>query len=259
MTQQLKSAKGKVAQSAELHQLARSHARVAAVYDRARVEHSRAALDLVICATQLGSGGTVVDLGAGTGNLTRLLAERFPSVIAIEPEAAMRAYIAGDARAGTAEKMPLDDSSIDAVFVADAFHWFDAPRALAEIARVLRSGGWLVLVWNQWWRTEPPLPAEAVALLDEPFTRYARARQLSAGADWRSVFPHPSFEALDESAVEEDTMLAVDALVDLFLTTSSLAALSDADRAELAAKLRGLLRGEYRLPMRHELYWMRRR
>lgn len=239
--------------------LARSHARVAAVYERARVEHSCAALDLVIRETQLGNAAAVVDLAAGTGKLTRLLAKRFPNVVAIEPEDAMRAYIMGDARAGSAEAMPLGDASVDAVFVADAFHWFDAPAALAEIARVLRPGGWLVLVWNRWWQTDPPLPADAVALLDAPFRRFGRARDRAAGPDWRDAFPHAAFEPRHEATVEEETSLAVDALVDLFLTTSSLAALPNAERAELAAVLRRLPHGEYRLPMRHELYWMRRR
>lgn len=243
--------------SGEAPPLARSHACVAPIYDRARVEHSRAALELVIRETGLASTATVVDLAAGTGKLTTLLAERFGDVIAIEPEEAMRAYIDGDARPGTAEAIPLPDESADAVFVADAFHWFDAPRALDELARVLRSAGWLVLVWNQWWATDPPLPAAAIALLDKPFQR--RLRERAAGVDWRDAFPHAAFEPMHDAEVEDETVLSADALVDLLQTTSSIAALPGDQRDALAAELRALLQGEYRLPMRHTPYWMRRR
>jgi SAM-dependent methyltransferase len=89
----------------------------------------------------------VVDLAAGTGKLTRDLTRRFDEVIAIEPPAAMREQLARAAPAaraleGTAEGIPLDDASADAVLVAQAFHWFDSRRALDEIARVLRHPLW---------------------------------------------------------------------------------------------------------------------
>jgi SAM-dependent methyltransferase len=102
----------------------------------------------------------VVDLAAGTGKLTRILAEHV-DVIAIEPVDGMRAVLEAElpqvrTLVGTAEAIPLPDESVDAVFVAEAFHWFDLERAPAEIARVLRPGGWLAVLMNTpAWEEEP--------------------------------------------------------------------------------------------------------
>ena len=102
---------------------------------------------------ELGPGRTVVDLAAGTGKLTRLLIPTGATVIAIEPVDEMRETLAritpgAEAHRGTAESTGLPDASADALTVAQAFHWFDGPAALAEIHRVLRPGGKLALVWN---------------------------------------------------------------------------------------------------------------
>jgi len=96
---------------------------------------------------------TVLDLAAGTGKLTRILVAHASEVFAIEPVDGMRAVLeqqVPQARilTGAAEAIPLPDASLDAVFVAEAFHWFDLERAPAEIARVLRPGGWLAVLWN---------------------------------------------------------------------------------------------------------------
>ena len=91
----------------------------------------------------------VLDLAAGTGKLTVDLLARGANVVAVEPVSEMRAKLTGvDARDGTAEAIPLDDASVDVVTVGQAFHWFDAPAALAECARVLRPGGLLAMLWN---------------------------------------------------------------------------------------------------------------
>jgi SAM-dependent methyltransferase len=92
-----------------------------------------------------------VDLGAGTGKLTRGLLALGLEVVAVEPLAEMRAHLPAAARMldGSAEALPLPDASVDAVFAGQAFHWFDRDRALGEIARVLRPGGTLGLLWNR--------------------------------------------------------------------------------------------------------------
>src|SRR5262249_19575551 len=105
-------------------------------------------------ALPLGGDAAVLDLGAGTGKLTRVLARRYRDVTAVEPLANMRAMLERmvpgvTALAGAAERIPLDDGSVDGVFAAQAFHWFDKAVALPEIARVLRPGGIVALVWNQ--------------------------------------------------------------------------------------------------------------
>jgi ubiquinone/menaquinone biosynthesis C-methylase UbiE len=105
----------------------------------------------VVHVAGLAQTSTVLDLGAGTGKLTRLLVPAFEHVIAVEPADAMRRMLeslcpAAEALAGTGQEIPLSEASVDAVFAAQAFHWFDVHRAVAEIARVLRPPGSLVLM-----------------------------------------------------------------------------------------------------------------
>ena len=132
----------------------------------------------------------VLDLGAGTGRLTRELVRRFDSVVAVEPDDAMRALIdAGSVLAGSAEAIPLDDHGIEAVFVGEAFHWFDLARALPEMARVLAPRGGLAIVGVEWWEARPPLPAEALDRLGELYERCGGA----VSVDW-DAFATSSFE-----------------------------------------------------------------
>ena len=98
-------------------------------------------------------GATVVDVGAGTGKLTRDLVPTGARVVAVEPLAEMLEQLAAavpeaEALAGSAEELPLEDSSADAVVAASAFHWFEPDRALPEIHRVLRPGGALATIGN---------------------------------------------------------------------------------------------------------------
>ncbi|MGH8826042.1 MAG: class I SAM-dependent methyltransferase [Jiangellaceae bacterium] len=132
------------------HQIrALSFGGVADLYERARPGYPD---DAVAWMT----GGTpirVLDLGAGTGKLTRSLAEAGHDVVAVEPSQAMLAQLQAtlprvEAFPGSAESIPLPDASVDVVTVAQAFHWFDQAAALPEIARVIRPGGHLSLIWN---------------------------------------------------------------------------------------------------------------
>jgi ubiquinone/menaquinone biosynthesis C-methylase UbiE len=126
---------------------ARGFARSADAYERARPDYPAEAIAWLAERVGLGPGRTVVDLAAGTGKLTRPLADNGARVIAVEPVAEMRAALPASVEAldGTAESIPLDDGSVDLVTVAQAFHWFDGDAALAEIARVLRPEGRLVI------------------------------------------------------------------------------------------------------------------
>jgi len=96
----------------------------------------------------------VVELGAGTGKLTRAVAGLGVRVVAVEPDPRMLAVLAGtcpdvSVHEGTAERIPLPDASVDAVVVASAWHWMDPDTAIPEIARVLRPSGQLIIVWNR--------------------------------------------------------------------------------------------------------------
>ncbi len=128
---------------------ARSFGGAASVYERARPDYPELVVDWL-----LPSGAPrVVDLGAGTGKLTRLIAARDIRVTAVDPSPEMleqlrRALPNVPALPGTAEQIPLDDDSVDAVLVGQAWHWVDVERASTEVARVLKPGGRLGLVWN---------------------------------------------------------------------------------------------------------------
>ena len=129
-------------------------------YERARPGYSDEATEHVLAALGIGPTTRVLDIGAGTGKLTRLLVATGASVVASEPSESMRTTFAKVVHgtpqvAATAEHLPFSVNSFDAVTVAQAFHWFDAPRALAECARILRPGGGLALVWNERDESDP--------------------------------------------------------------------------------------------------------
>lgn len=125
----------------------------AAAYERGRPSYPPDAIDWLLAPTGDWDARDVLDLGAGTGKLTTRLVERGLDVVAVDPIAEMLDVLrttlpATPALLGTAEQIPLADNSVDAVLVAQAWHWFDPQRAVAEVARVLRPGGRLGLVWN---------------------------------------------------------------------------------------------------------------
>ena len=142
--------------SEEIHEnAARGFNRSAEEYEQGRPGYPAAAIDLLASELSFGAGSTVVDLAAGTGKLTRALIATGAHVIAVEPVPGMRAQLeravpAVEAVAGTAEAMPLATGSADVLLVAQAFHWFDTPKAALEIHRVLRAGGGLGVIWNVW-------------------------------------------------------------------------------------------------------------
>ncbi|WP_188110465.1 class I SAM-dependent methyltransferase [Aeromicrobium ginsengisoli] len=117
-------------------------------YDRARPPYPDEVVDWLLD----GVAGPVVDVGAGTGKLTAALAARRDGIVAVEPDAGMRSLLARipgiDARAGSAEEVPVSDGATSLVTMAQAWHWVDVPRASAELARVLDRPGRLGLVWN---------------------------------------------------------------------------------------------------------------
>lgn len=126
-----------------------SFGRGAQAYDRTRPDYPRESFRWALGEKPR----TVLDLGAGTGILTRALLADGHQVSAVEPDDGMRELITASApaaavHAGSAEKIPLADASVDAVLVSHAYHWFDPEPAHAEMARVIRPGGTLATLWN---------------------------------------------------------------------------------------------------------------
>jgi ubiquinone/menaquinone biosynthesis C-methylase UbiE len=162
----------------------RSFGAVAADYERGRPGYP----ERVVEVAGLPRSSDVLDLAAGTGKLTRLLARHFDRVAAVEPDDALRALIReAKVLAGSAEQIPLPNGSVDGVFCAEAFHWFDATRAVSEIARVLRPGGSLVICFDEpSGETEPAWPEEAreVVRLRRPPGQSLGGRHLVEAGLW---------------------------------------------------------------------------
>src|SRR5689334_21449167 len=141
-----------MADATDLHALVAGFADAAEVYERGRPGYPPPVVERVVAELGVERGARVLDLGAGTGKLTRPLLAAGLDVVGVEPLAGMRAALAagvGVERAldGRAEAIPLADGSLDGAVSADAFHWFDGERAAAELHRVLRPGAGLVVMW----------------------------------------------------------------------------------------------------------------
>lgn len=206
----------------------------------------------------------VVDLAAGTGKLTRLLARRFARVVAVEPDEVLRALIpAGEPVAGTAEEIPLPDASVDGAFCAEAFHWFDAPRAVAELARVLRPDGSLVICFNATTgETEPAWPEEARELIRRRRSpgRPLGGRHLVEAGAWREPFATAPFEPLRFETVEHEHVQHTEGEIAHLLSISGFAVRPAAEREALREELRAVLPDTmWRTPLRAEIWSAQRR
>lgn len=228
----------------------RTFGRVAEWYARTRPPYSRAAIERAAVELALSRDSTVLDLAAGTGNLTRALRDAFAQVVAVEPDEGMRARFDGEVLAGSAESIPLADGAVDAVFVGEAFHWFDPARALAEVRRV---GGGLAVLARSWGETEQPglLPPPFWAELEEIWRRFHGGRRADF-PDWRDTV-RPEGPA----RFEETVRISGRDLVDLHLTGSTPASIPDDERAALAERAYPLMDDDYDLRVVTELYWVR--
>jgi SAM-dependent methyltransferase len=238
--------------------------RTAREYELGRPEWPEELLDRVIADLELGAEAAVLDLGAGTGKLTRLLVPRFAQVVAVEPDDAMREVLEelvpqAESRAGSAEAIPLEHDEVDAAFSGEAFHWFASPKTVAELERVLRPGGALAIFWNIFLDGDPPLGDEAEAVLDEAFRRGGSPglpRVLSG--EWRAPLADSRFGELREDELERVVVTDREGWIANMLSVSSIAHQPDEGRAALAERLRELVaQGEMRRRYRTVAYWTR--
>jgi SAM-dependent methyltransferase len=211
-------------------------ARAADAYERGRPDYPDEAIDWLTRHL----GPQVIDLAAGTGKLSRMLAARGFDVLAVEPVAEMRALIGEGVHTmeGTAERIPVPDATAHAVTVAQAFHWFDGERALPEIHRVLRPGGTLVVIFNR--RIDDELNQRLDALM-APVRGDTPGQALDG---WRRPLEHADyFELQTQRRFPNEQQLDGDGLVDRFGSVSFVAALDDDRREELLGRLRELAGG----------------
>jgi SAM-dependent methyltransferase len=215
-------------------------------YERGRPSYPADIVSWIVEQLDLRPGRSVVDLAAGTGKLTRLLVPSGAEVVAVEPVAAMREKLTetapgASALDGTAESLPFESSSVDAVTVAQAFHWFDAEAALAEIGRVLRPGGGVVVVWNERDVREPWV-AELSKLIrwdERAQWRVPYTLEVDWGARLGEIdSPFGPFERRDSSFRQQ---MDADLLVARVLSTSYLATLAPEARDDLAHRVRALV------------------
>lgn len=197
----------------------RSFESVAAQYERHRPEYPAEALRWAAEQLGLETGARVLDVGAGTGKLTRGLVALGLEVAAIEPGAPMleqlrTAVPEAEAHEGSAESIPLPGESVAAVFAGQAFHWFDRERALPELHRVIAGGGGLVLLWN-WWDERDPLQRELGELVGyaghEPYREGELPRE-----PWFRELGRTVVETMEEST--PDSLVAHLATTSMFVT-----------------------------------------
>ncbi len=213
-------------------------------YEQGRPQYPPAAIEELAREFGLTQESTVLDLAAGTGKLTRQLVPLAGRVIAVEPSPAMRAELGAQVTEaevldGTAEAIPLEDATVDAVLVAQAFHWFRAPEALAEIARVLRPGGGLALIWNQARWTGPWV--ERFKALVEPSQRAAGIFP-SGDEHWKEVLARDGrFGPRHDAHYTHVHSTRLEDFLALVASWSWIANLPDGERADILAQARELV------------------
>ena len=235
-------------------------------YERGRPSYPPDEVAALARRFELGPGSTALDLAAGTGKLTRLLAPLAGRVIAVDPSAAMlaelRAQLPGvDARTGTGEAIPLEDATVDAVFIAEAFHWFGTAGACTEIARVLRPGGGLALLWNRERWTDVDLPwRRRLRGLVSPY-RKAAGEFPAEGERWKTAVRESGlFAPLSETEADHIHRVSAEDFVALVRSWSSIANVPEPERTSVLAQVRELAAPHASLTLRYrtEIYWTRR-
>ncbi len=210
------------------------------MYEQARPDYPATALDHIIEVLELERGAHVVDVGAGTGKFARQLVARGLRVTGVEPIAEMREIfervVDAEVVDGTAESIPLDDGTADAITAAQAFHWFDPERAPSELARVLRPRGGIALIWNVRDESHPLHQAYADAI--RPYK--GEAYPASGGHPAGTPLDSPLFAGVEERTFPHVQLMDADGLVARAASVSFIAQLAEDERAALLERIRAL-------------------
>ena len=231
----------------------RSFETVAAEYERHRPEYPEEALRWAADELGLEPASRVLDLGAGTGKLTRGLVALGFDVVAVEPGAPMLAQLReavpeAEALEGSAESIPLPGDSVDAAFAGQAFHWFDRAQALPELHRVIGAGGGVALLWN-WWDERDPLQNELGELIGYKGHQPYRNEELPGG---------PWFREVGRTVVESVWESSPDALVGYLSTTSMFVTMEAGERARRLGEVQAIAaRHGERFPLPRRTYVFR--
>jgi SAM-dependent methyltransferase len=223
------------------HPDSRSFELVAGLYERVRPEYPSEAIAWLAGRLDLRGGRKVLDLGAGTGKLTRALLTTGAHVIAVEPGDAMRAELLravpeAEALRGAAEDIPLPDASVDAITVGQAFHWFRYDEALPELHRVLRAGGGVGLLWNS--RDQD---SELQRVVNELIATLVPPKRAVAFGSSGRLAESELFGPLEERRFKFVHELDADALVGRIASISFVAAAPEAERRRIERELRELV------------------
>lgn len=237
-------------------------------YEAARPSYPPEAVAWFVEHLRIAPGATVVDLAAGTGKFTRLLVPAGASLIAAEPVAGMRATFRDvlpnvPIIATTAEQLPFRDGSLDAVTIAQAFHWFDEDRAIAALARAVRVGGRVGLVWNARDRSVPWVN-DVWAIMD----RVEKRAPWRDHENWRdsALRDRPGFGPLNAAEFRHEQTVTPAAMVQRVASVSHVAVLPHAEREAVLEEVRNVLRSdpatrdrdELQVPYRVDCYWFER-
>ena len=216
---------------------------IAGLYERVRPEYPAEAVSWLLEKLRIPPASTVLDLGAGTGKLTRALVPHARRVIAVDPGPKMLAELSrvvpdADALLGSAEAIPLADDSVHAVLCGQSFHWFRQPDALLEIHRVLRRGGGLGVVWNV--RDPDDELQQLVSELIAPFVPPGRP---PSSASVQGLVDAALFGPVEKSAFRFEQQLDGDSLAARIASISFVSTAPETERERLEHGLRELAAG----------------
>ncbi|MGE3758024.1 MAG: class I SAM-dependent methyltransferase [Pseudobdellovibrionaceae bacterium] len=236
-------------------------------YEKGRPEYPAEAIEFIMKYFHLNEDTSCVDLGAGTGKLTRALCQKGLSPVAIEPVAGMQKKFKEllpkvTCITGTAEKIPIESNSQDVIFVAQAFHWFQGKQALAEIARVLRPNGYLILLWNT--RDESVDWVSKLTELIDP--QEGTAPRYKTGL-WQKAFSgNTDFTPLQKKEFAHNQQGPIDMVVERVASISFISALEATPKTKLLEQVKSLLKTHPQtkgketitFPYRTDLWWCRK-